>query len=325
MARRLRAKEGNTILSIKGQLFIDANQYLDLYQMIDAKKILVRLEEQQKYIFVTRQIVDEVYRGKVRVASWFLAEQLKNWEAKWGGITFPDHLLNTTDKRLASKYKKLREISNKDTKEFKKLTYDLLEQVSQSKDEISRRLAGIFAEAVPHNGKELQQARERREHGNPPGKGTDPLGDQLNWEQLLSQLQSNRGLWIISRDSDFATKHEGERFLNAALYKNLATRLHPAEPEVFCFDNLSDGLTHFVKRNRVRATKLTPEEAERLKKEQESLPIVDWANYDDSASYLVVRARADREAAQMRVAAMSQFASEQVFPPAISETDKDGT
>jgi hypothetical protein len=48
-------------------------------------------------------------------------------------------------------------------------------------------------------------------------------------------------------------------------------------------------------------------------------------DYDDNANYLAVRAHRDRETALMRVAAMSQVASEQVFPPQVSETDKDGT
>jgi hypothetical protein len=308
-------------VSIKSLLFIDANQYLVLYQMLSAQTVLAALEEQQDYIFVTEQIVDEVYRGKVRKTANFLAEQLKKWE----GIAFPNHLLGTTDRSVASKYEKLREIGNKDTKEFRELTRDLLEQVSQSKDEVSKRLDGIFVKAVTHNPEELDRARRRREHGTPPGKGTDPLGDQLSWEQLLSRCQSNCRLWIITGDSDFATKHAGKMILNAALYKDLVTQMHSAEPEVFCFDNLiPDGLKHFAEKNRIKATKLpTPEEAEQIKKEQESLPLIDWMNYDDSANYLAVRAYRDREAAQMRVAAMQAVASEQ--PPPVSGNDKDGT
>ncbi len=75
---------------------------------------------------------------------------------------------------------------------------------------------------------------------------------------------------------------------------------------------------NLAKTNRVKAEKLPiPEEAEQIKKEQEALIPLDWLdNYGDNATYLAVRARGDREAAQMRVAAMSQVASEQVFPHA---------
>jgi len=67
-----------------------------------------------------------------------------------------------------------------------------------------------------------------------------------------------------------------------------------------------------------KAKKLpTQEEDEQIKKEQESLIPLELAdslnNYDDSANYLAVRAFRDREAAQMRVAAMSHVDSEPVF------------
>ncbi len=102
--------------------------------------------------------------------------------------------------------------------------------------------------------------------------------------------------------------------LNAALYKDLVKQMHTAEPEVFCFGDLNDGLKHFVKMNRLKATKLpTPEEAEQIKKEQESLPPLGWLDNYDDANYLAIRAYRDRETALMR-AAMSQVASEEVFP-----------
>src|ERR1700723_2955527 len=163
------AKEGITLVSIESLLFIDANQYINLYQMLSAKKVLAALEEQQDYIFVTEQIVGEVYRNKLGKAATFLAEQLKKWET----IAFPDHLFDTTDSSIASKYEKLREIAKqpKDAKEeFRELTSDLLRQVSQSKDEVSKRLAPIFAKAVAHKPEELERARARREHGTPPRK-----------------------------------------------------------------------------------------------------------------------------------------------------------
>ena len=48
-------------------LFIDANMYLDLFRTNSGKQLLDTLEEQQQYIFVTKQIVWEVERDKVRI------------------------------------------------------------------------------------------------------------------------------------------------------------------------------------------------------------------------------------------------------------------
>ena len=280
-------------MSVKGMLFIDANQYLDLYRMLSGKDLLPALEEQRDYIFVTAQVVDEVHREKVKVAASFLA-QLKKKETK---------------------------------EEIRKLTHDLLEQVSQSRDEVSKALAGVFSQAVAPNEGELQRARARKERGNPPGKKTGPLGDQLSWEQILSQCQDKRRLWIITKDSDYATKHEGKMFLNAALYQELA-RLYQSPPEVFCFDNIAEGFKHFTDTTPVKAEKLpTSEETEQIKKEQESLPPLGWlTDYDDSALIALQGAYSLRDSTLLRTALSSQVASEEVFPPPeANEADKDGT
>jgi hypothetical protein len=115
----------------------------------------------------------------------------------------------------------------------------------------------------------------RRELGNPPGKKGDPLGDQLSWEQILTQFKEKKSLWIITRDSDYAVEYGGKVFLNAALYQDLV-QLAPT-PDVFCFNNVPDGIRHFAEVTNVKAEALpTPEETEQIKKEQESLPRMDW-------------------------------------------------
>ena len=315
-------------MSVKGVLFIDANQYLNLYRIVSGKKLLAALQEQQAHILVTAQVVDEVHRQKVKVTASFLADSVKKLELH--SIAVPDHLLSTVDDRVVhirDQLQKIREKVNETKEEFKKLTHDLLEQVSQSKDEVSKVLAGLFSQAVAPNEGELQRARARKERGNPPGKKSDPLGDELSWEQILSQCQDKPRLWIITKDSDYGTEHEGKIFLNAALYQELA-RLYQSEPAVFCFDNIADGLKHFADTTGAKAEKLpTPEETEQIKKEQESLPPLGWlTNYDDSAPIAIQSAYRMRDSTLLRVALGSQVISEEVFPPsAAKEADKDGT
>ena len=48
-------------------LFIDANKYLDLYQVVNGRAVLAALGEQADHILITRQVVDEVMRSKTRV------------------------------------------------------------------------------------------------------------------------------------------------------------------------------------------------------------------------------------------------------------------
>jgi hypothetical protein len=270
-------------VSTQGLLFIDATQYLDLYVMDSGKRLLAALDEQRAYIFVTAQIVDEVQRRKLNVVKLFLGQQ----ELQLKSISVvPDHLLGSTEAKVAEIRKQLQGISGsvKDAKQkLGQISAELLTSVSNSADEVSKALTAIFSQAVKHSDDELQRARSRKELGNPPGKNNGPLGDQLSWEQLLSRCKETKlPLWIISKDSDYVTKHDGQLFLNAALYQELA-HLYQTEPKIYCFDNLLKGLEHFAATAKVKADKLpTPEETEKIKKEQESLPPLGWLVNDDS-------------------------------------------
>ena len=58
-------------------LFIDANQYLQLYGLVAGKKLLDFPEEQRAHIFVTTQVVDEVIRNKLSCALIFMLDKFK--------------------------------------------------------------------------------------------------------------------------------------------------------------------------------------------------------------------------------------------------------
>lgn len=121
---------------------------------------------------------------------------------------------------------------------------------------------------------EIERARQRKELGNPPGKKADPLGDQITWEQILIEAQTKKSIWIITRDTDFATNHSGKMFLNTALHKELSNQ---DSIEVFCFNDTIEGIKHFIETTKVRAEHLpTPDEQELIKEENDSLPPLDW-------------------------------------------------
>jgi len=81
----------------------------------------------------------------------------------------------------------------------------------------------------------------------------------------LSQLQSNRGLWIITGDADFRTEHDGKRFLNALIYKRLQAGIAPTllEPDLLTGTNVISLFPPVVfRRNRIAKwmqPKLSPE------------------------------------------------------------------
>jgi hypothetical protein len=258
-------------------IVIDANQYLNLYRVTKEKKLLAPLSEQEEYIFVTVQIVEEVQRNKLRVAANFLSSQFE--ELKIRKFDVPDHLFDIAEDTASKLREKLGDIGERIKAVNTYLTnaaVDTLRRISCSEDEVSKALAGLFNKAVAPTPEEIQRARERKERGNPPGKKGDPLGDQLTWEQLLCHCKDNSKLWIISKDSDYSTRHSGKMFLNPLLYQDLI-RMNQPIPEVVCFDSIDEGIRDFVQTTGVKAERLpTPEESKEIKEELDSLPPLDW-------------------------------------------------
>lgn len=253
-------------------LFIDANKYLDLYRINEGKKLLSSLDEQVDYIFITKQIVNEVQRNKILVAEGFLRQKFKGLKPQ--SFNVPDHLSGTNSgqgkeilKQMSEIGQKIKEVNNA----VDELAFGILKQISSSQDEVSQALSPIFDKAILHSSEELQNARDRRELGNPPGKSNDPIGDQLTWEQILTHFKGRKRLWIISRDGDYGTSYGNQGFLNRFLYDELCEIT--SEPEVYLFKDLVIGIRHFVDTTGVKADKrLTPEEADEIEREEKSLP-----------------------------------------------------
>lgn len=276
-------------------VLIDANQYINLYELpIKKSKMLDLLREQQDYIFVTAQVVDEVQRNKLRVAERFLIGQLKQLE-KWSGArVLTDYLFGMSGEPAATLREKLCNVSQ----EIEEAVVQTLQLISLSNDKISKALKQLFSKALDHTPEEIELARKRKERGNPPGKQGDPLGDQLTWEQLLSHFQGKSRLWIISRDSDYFSKHYDKTFLNPLLYQDLV-RLNQPPPEVFCFDSIGEGINDFAQKSGVKAKKLlTPEESQEIKKAQDALPPLDWlySSVDDATVAVIENYKRQRNA-----------------------------
>jgi Mg2+ and Co2+ transporter CorA len=269
---------GKLMLADDSLLFIDANKYLDLYRIDKGKKLLAPLGEQVDYIFVTQQVFSEVQRNKILVAAEFLRQKSK--ELKLQTFNLPDHLSSTSIDHRNDILQQMSEIAQKIKNinaEIDALVLGIMEQISRSEDEVSKALSPIFAKSVLHSPQELQRARDRRELGNPPGKSTNPIGDQLTWEQILTQFEGKKRLWIISRDGDYGTVYNGKGFLNRFLYDELCNIA--SEPEVYLFEDIVEGLRHFVDKTGVKAEqRLTPEEVEEIEKEEKSLPSLNKVN-----------------------------------------------
>jgi hypothetical protein len=259
--------------NINALIFIDANLYVPLYGLPKWRKLFNLLKEQKDHIFVSAQIVEEVQRNKLQVVAGLLANQLEHLKQS-RSINLPDYIFGDTDEKLRET---LRDFRKKEIQtDLMKAAVRALQRISRSEDDVSKALARLFQGTVTHSTEELQRAKDRKERGNAPGKPEDPLGDQLTWEQLLSQCKGKSKLWVISKDLDYYTQLRGQKFLNPLLYQDLVRVMDP-DPEVFCFDSIDEGIRDFAKRTGVRAEKLpTPAESKEIEKQLDSLPPLGW-------------------------------------------------
>jgi|SRR5208337_2018956 len=245
--------------------------------MNEGRKLLAPLEGQVKHIFITQQIVDEVYRRKVKCAGDFLSSSVDKIPASLGAI--PDHLLGISDKDLDSWRKRLsdtHDASKKLRADILKLHAEALRKISKSQDAVSKRLESLFKKAVTPTDDELKRARERKERGNPPGKHNNPLGDQLTWEQLLTacKMCGCERLWVVSNDDDYSYKMSNEVFINAFLHKDLR-RVCGDTLEVYCFRDLLSALQHFEKNSGLKVAKMpSKKEATKIREELDALPMI---------------------------------------------------
>jgi hypothetical protein len=200
----------------------------------------------------------------------------------------PDHLLGIAEEKLRD----LRNIFQQAKKARDELTRhatNALIKISWSEDDVSVQLGTIFDKAVSPTADEMQRARERKERGNPPGKQTNPLGDQIVWEQLLTHGKDTKctKLWIITRDSDFGITSERQFLLNSLLYRDLIN-VCGAGLEIRCFSDLLTGIEDFGKNAGVKAEKLpTEKEAAEIRKEIERLPPIGWMATDDATMFAI--------------------------------------
>jgi PIN domain len=292
-------------------IFIDTNQYLKLFQMSKPEKLLDALQEQKKYIFVPRQIVDEVMRNKLKYAKDFFKRDIGEIEKIKADVPELD--------RKVAKFKSILRVPTDTNKDIRELAAKTLSSISQSEDDVSKRLMALFEGANPPTSEEMQRARDRREKGNPPGKASDTLGDQIVWEQLLPYCKREgiKRLWIASDDGDYVTKFYGRSWLNPFLAEELQGACGPLE--IRSFDDAMEAIQDFGRNAKVPADQLpSDEEAKEIVEERRSLPPFIQAslnNWNDAAVQIAASQRALR-------AAISGY-SAPPFPPPGPSTPRD--
>jgi hypothetical protein len=244
-------------------IFIDANILLGFWSLREGRisdDLLLPLVELSEHVLITQQVADEVNRNKLQV---FLA----NSEFKAGpdAVRYPDHLIEGKEiHELNRVVKELSSSAADATKRWRKIRADTANKISTNTDLTSTMLKPLFANAVRPTTEQFAAARDRYERGNPPGKKSDRLGDQLSWQQFLDAAEGEKRVWIITRDSDYAELVDKRRLLNPFLHREL---LEKGVQTVDVHDNLASAIKA-LKEAGLSASKLDEEKLTELEKEE---------------------------------------------------------
>ncbi|WP_419807936.1 hypothetical protein [Sphingomonas sp.] len=197
-------------------IFIDANILLGFWSCRAGRvpsELLLPLVEIREHVLVTRQVADEVRRRKLAV----FVETRGKFDHELPP-DLPDHL--TKVKLHADATARILELSSalrEARKDWETASAEIAQAISTNSDLATGMLSPLLDQAVEATTEQMARARDRRERGNPPGKRSDPLGDQLSWEQFVDAAQGRPKVWIISRDSDFAVTLSKRRLINPML------------------------------------------------------------------------------------------------------------
>lgn len=223
-------------------LFIDTNVLLNFFHLSgedieELKKLKVMLEHGKLTLWLPEQVCDEFERNRDAK----IADATKATGTVKLGLNLPAHY------RASDDYKALA----KDLADLNKRYAKLASQVDQ--DVKARKLAAdilvgelfLKAKLLPHDPKIYARAIDRMRHGNPPGKKSATIGDEINWEHLLAGVPSDEDIHIVSVDRDWASPLQQEEihsFLarewqlkkagNAVLYTRIADFFEAHFPEI---------------------------------------------------------------------------------------------
>ena len=224
------------------KVLVDANKYLEFYQATPSGPLVPLLAALGDNLLIPKQIVYEVQRNKVSLSQSLLSQ---SWPKKSLQYSYPSHLMSFDMTKLDDINQRMKEINNRSTaiqRDLNAAFATTVADIANGRDPVSIQLAPLFAKAIDPTPEELAKARLRKEIGNPPGKRTDPLGDQVTWEQFLSRINGEPLLWIITGDGDYRYEMPDKIFVLNPILRDDVNRVSGIETEVRCFATLADGL-----------------------------------------------------------------------------------
>ncbi len=206
-------------------LYIDTNIFLTFYHLTnddldELKKLAILIEDKQINLLLPEQTRNEFLRNRdktINEAISSLKEQKLTSRYPQISKGYEEYVLLQESFRNFEKHKnKIIANIEKDSREFKLNADIVTTRIFKSSTKIDTTLELI------------NLAKIRFDLGNPPGKGNS-YGDALNWEALLSVVESEKDLCIVSDDSDYISllnRKELNLFLKDEWDKKKKSKIH---------------------------------------------------------------------------------------------------
>lgn len=226
---------------MKKAVFIDTNVFLMLYDF--SKDDLGKLERLSDFLsknsiklYLTNQVKDEFFRNRENIIKRAL-DTLENLK------------FNLKLPTLANNFEEDCRALNESKKSYEQIHATLCKRIKKAALESSLKADNIMnsiftsksVRFLEHNHVIYCRSMSRIKLGNPPGKRND-IGDAINWELLLENLERNVGLIIISADNDYSSQLD-DRLIHPFLSKEWRSK---KSSDVELFKNLSTFFEKYI-------------------------------------------------------------------------------
>lgn len=221
-------------------LYIDANIFLDFFHLTstdieELRKLIALIEEGKIDLYMPEQTCDEISRN--RDGKIFDAMERFRKDTDAFRVNFPAFTKSQPE------FEEIRALLKEANKKHSELYKKAMESVEGNDLDADKLISDLITNAnfCVTKTADYSKAIDRFRKGNPPGKGKNSCGDELNWETLKTAVPDETDLYLVSGDRDYKSplgKGQVNSYLASEWKKD-------KDGELFFFESL----TEFFKTN----------------------------------------------------------------------------
>lgn len=182
-------------------IFIDTNIFLSFYHfsnddLEELKKLSVLLEQGKVKLYLPEQVIQEFRRNRENK----IADALKQLREQKLDLRFPQFC------KEYEEFESLRQLQRSYSKAHAELIQKAIQDIQSENLKADKVIHDLFENgiSIPVDETIKDLARTRIAVGNPPGKNGS-LGDALNWEVLIGNIQIGENLYFVTDDKDYSS------------------------------------------------------------------------------------------------------------------------